>query len=116
MKSTERTADEWEQYLEEHPDEVLMFVDADYEIHTFEHDQEDDELCFLRGGTYGYDYEGSRVALEAFAEDDSDIHKLVSRDKEYTERKRLTDGEYDTPTEWAECKRQMETEQQEANT
>lgn len=100
---TGRSADEWEQYLEEHPDEVLMFVDEDYEIHTFEHDQEGGELCFLRGGTYGYGYGGSRAALEAFAEDDSDVHKLVPRDEEYAERERLTNGEFGTPVEWVEA-------------
>ncbi|WP_126665277.1 hypothetical protein [Haloterrigena salifodinae] len=65
--------------------------------------EEDDELCLLRGGTLGYDYEGSRASLEAFAEDDSDAHKLVPRDEEYAERKRLTNGEYDTPQEWVEA-------------
>ncbi|WP_226043321.1 hypothetical protein [Natrinema sp. DC36] len=107
---SERSADEWEQYLAEHTDEVLMFIDADYEIHTFEHDQEHDELCFLRGGSIGYDYDGSRAALEGFAEDDSDIHKLVPRDEEYAERKQLTDGEFDTPQEWAESNAQPPTD------
>lgn len=99
----ERSADEWEQYLEENSDEVLMFIDADYEIHTFEHDQEDDELCLLRGGTFGYDYEGSRASLEAFVDDSSDIFKLVPRNREYAERKALRDGKFETPSEWANC-------------
>ena len=107
---TDRTADEWERYLEENSDEVLMFIDGDYEIHTFEHEPEKGELCLLKGGTYGYDYEGSRASLEAFAEDDSDAHKLVPRDEEYAERKRLTDGEYDTPQEWAERTLQAATD------
>ncbi|WP_440767472.1 hypothetical protein [Natronorubrum sp. DTA7] len=112
---TERTADEWEQYLEEHPDEVLMYIDEDYSIHTFEHEPEKDELCFLVGGTRGYDYDGSRTALESFADDDSDIHKLVPRDKEHAERKALCDGEFETPSEWAECSLHAESEQGESD-
>ena len=99
----DRSADEWEQYLEEHPDEVVLFVDSNYEIHTFEHEPEKGELTFLRGGTYGYDYDGSRAALEAFVDDDAEIYKLVSRDEEYAEREQLTDGEFDTPQEWVEA-------------
>ncbi|WP_436348928.1 hypothetical protein [Natronorubrum sp. FCH18a] len=100
---TERSADEWEAYLEANPDEVLLFVDANYEIHTFEHEPEKGELSFVRGGSHGYDYDGSRAALESFAADDSDIHKLVPRDEEYAERKRLVDGEFDNPQEWVEA-------------
>ncbi|APX98592.1 hypothetical protein [Natronorubrum daqingense] len=100
---TERSADEWEAYLEANPDEVLLFVDADYEIHTFEHDTELNELCLLRGGSHGYDYAGSRDVLESFAADDSDIHKLVPRDEEYAERKRLMEGEFDSPRDWVEA-------------
>lgn len=96
----DRTADEWEAYLEAHPDEVLLFVGGDYEIHTFEHDPDEDRLTFVRGGRLGYNYEGSRSALEAFADDDADAHKLVPRDEETAERRRLVDGEYETVHEW----------------
>lgn len=102
MSGTDRTADEWEAYLEENSDEVLLFVGEGYEIHTLHHDPYDDRLSFIRGGRHGYDYDGSRAALEAFADEDADAHKLVSRDEETAERRRLVEGEYETVEEWVQ--------------
>ena len=65
------------------------------------HDEVDEgELLFLRGGSLGYDYQGSRAALEAFVDDDGPF-RVVSRDEEAEMRRRLTDGEWETPTGWA---------------
>lgn len=97
---TERTADEWEAYLEDNQDEVLMLIGEDFEIHTFEHDRETDTLMFVRGGRHGYNYEGSRAALETVTEDDSEAYKVVPRDEEMDERQKLVDGEYDSVEEW----------------
>lgn len=100
QNDTNRTADEWEQYLEDNSDEVLMFIDADSGIHTFEWELETDELMLRVGGSQGYDYAGSRASLEAFADEEAESHKLVPRDEEYPERKRLAGGEYETVDEW----------------
>lgn len=99
---TNRSADEWEQYLENNPDEVLMLVDSESAIHTFEWDTEVDELMFRVGGSRGYDYKGSRAELESFSKQDSEAHKLVPRGEEYPERKRLASGEYETVQEWVQ--------------
>ncbi|WP_075936377.1 hypothetical protein [Halosegnis longus] len=94
---TDWSADRWETFLREH-DAVLMLVDANHEIHHFEID--DGELVFLRGGSLGYDYQGSRAALEAFVDDDGPF-RVVSEDEEAEMRRRLQDGEWATPTRWA---------------
>ena len=98
-----RTADDWELYLQNNPDEVLMFIDSESAIHTFEWDSEVNELMFRAGGSHGYDYTGSRAALEAFSKQDANSYKLVPRTEEYSERKRLAGGEYETIQEWVEA-------------
>lgn len=100
---TPQTADEWERHLENNPDEVLLLVDSDGTIHTFEWDTEVDALMFRAGGSRGYDYRGSRAALDAFANEDADSHKLIPRDEEFAERKRLATGEYETVREWVQA-------------
>lgn len=79
-------------------DVVLMFITEDYAIHEIEH--EDGKLCYLEGGTYGYDEQTSRDILHNIAEEDGPM-KLVPRDAVSEEREGLKNGAYETPDTWA---------------
>lgn len=94
-----RSPAEWENYLIENPDMTLLCVDTDSKIHEIEFDEHLGHVTFLVEGTRGYDYEGTRAALEAAA--DTPL-KPVPREQVRAERKRLADGEYETHRDFLE--------------
>jgi Arc/MetJ-type ribon-helix-helix transcriptional regulator len=62
----EMTTDDWEEYLQDHPHRLV--VNAKDGTHSIEWDDLDDQLTFYAYGSAGYDYDGSRAALEEVAE------------------------------------------------
>ena len=60
------SADDWERYLETHPDRALLVRDAEG-THEFSYEAETDAVVFWAFGCQGYDRDGSRAALEAAA-------------------------------------------------
>lgn len=94
------SAGDWHDWLLDNPEKVVMFVDVDDKIHSFEVDE--GEVMFVSGGTYGYDGDGTMAALEQFAKETSNAFKVVDADDEIMERGKLAGGHYENPTEWIE--------------
>ena len=70
------TADAWEEILENH--DVELIIHATDGSHYFEWDDYTDDLSFMAYGSQGYDYDGSRAALEEISEQ-SDGLRLVEK-------------------------------------
>lgn len=98
MTASDRTPEQWESFLEDHPDLVLMCLDNDMAIHEFEHDDYKDQISFLAYGSQGYDLAGSRRALEVAV---TGPVKVVPRDQVRAERERLVGEHYATAEDWA---------------
>lgn len=99
MNRSDWSADDWEEWLENNTGQVVLIIGEEFRIHTFEYDE--GQLTFLVDGVRGYDYDGSRAALEAFAEEEGP-YKIVPKEDEVQEREDLSEGRYETAEEWAD--------------
>lgn len=92
-------ADDWENWLQNNQSKAVMILGEEFRIHNFQWDE--GKLTFLMSNQFGYDYDGSRAALEEFA-DNEGPYKIVDKADVFEEGGALAEGDYDSVEEWAD--------------